>query len=130
MFVFAGGVGFLGLSVGAAVFSNKLFVYLEPLAQNLKDDEILRLSTLWNGFWLFAVIFGLAYMSALFIVGLVFSNRLAGPLFRITQQLSSMIETGKLNKLEIRGTDFFEHVVVSLNEAIDKRDNNKNESKK
>ena len=127
MFVLAGGIGFFGLAVGAAVFSNRLFIYLEPLAQNLTDDQLLKLSTLWNGFWLFAVVYGMLYMTALFIVGLVFSNRLAGPLFRMTQQLSAMIETGKLNKLEIRGTDFFEHVVIRLNEAIDKRDNSKND---
>ena len=51
---------------------------------------------------------------------LIFSNRLAGPIYRIRKSLDEFGENGRGEKIALRKGDFFEDVAESFNRAIDR----------
>lgn len=121
VFVLAGAIGFMGLSAAAALFSREAFTLIEPYVSAMPAESQIQLSSLWNYFWIFLVVFGLVYIGLLFSIGLVISHRLAGPLYAISSQMAKMVETNNFERITIRESDFFGNAVNTLNEAIAKR---------
>jgi len=121
LFILAGSVGFLGLTGGAAFLSRKIFTLIEPYASLVPNESQLHLSSLWNDFWVFVLVFGLCYIALLFFMGLLVSHRVAGPFYAITKQITKMVETNDFHTIAVRETDYFVKAVQPLNEAIAKR---------
>jgi hypothetical protein len=130
IFVFAGGIGFMGLVIGAVIFGQKIFELVEKAGAATSPENQITISQIWFSFTFFIVVFGIIYVIALSALGLFFSHRLVGPLMRISKDLSRMIESDKFSDLKIRETDFLEDIVVNLNESIRIRNQTDNDSKK
>lgn len=125
LFFLAGCLGFVGLTLGAWAFSYFLFQYLEPIISSQGSDSVVQITSMWNFFWIFVSAFGLFYVIFLFVLGLMFSHRTAGPLYRIATDLSKMISNGQFKKIEIRQSDYFEEAVEQINAAIESHNSKK-----
>jgi hypothetical protein len=59
-----------------------------------------------------------AILVVLFLVGLVFSHRIAGPLRKFQNHLARTAETGKWSKVHFRERDFFLELAEAYNQQI------------
>lgn len=64
-------------------------------------------------------------LGTLLVVTTIFSfltmrltNRIAGPIFRITQELRNMLRKGEVHEVSVRDDDFFQDMVRSLNRVL------------
>lgn len=64
-------------------------------------------------------------LGTLLVVTTIFSfltmrltNRIAGPIYRITQELRNMLRKGEVHEVSIRDDDFFQDMVRSLNRVL------------
>lgn len=53
--------------------------------------------------------------------GLLFSHRMAGPVFQITSKLARYMSTGKFEPIQLRETDFFKDLADQINKAFEKK---------
>ncbi|MGM0380712.1 MAG: hypothetical protein ACQEP7_01885 [bacterium] len=60
----------------------------------------------------------LAVLILLILLTIRFSHRLAGPLYRVRQDLEQMRNSGKINVIYIRARDFHQELVRSLNHLL------------
>jgi hypothetical protein len=73
----------------------------------------------------FTFVFGPAVLAALLILPLFlfdcirYSNRFAGPLKRLSEQLKQLAETGHAEPISIRENDFWSHLVTGFNRLVD-----------
>lgn len=51
-------------------------------------------------------------------LGLYLTNKIAGPIYSICRQLKEIKETGKFNEIKVREGDYFEELVIVLNETL------------
>lgn len=66
-------------------------------------------------------VYGVFYF-AIFLLSLFFSNRLAGPLYRLSRHLRDAAKGQKLQKIYFRHKDFFTDLNEAYNEYVDKSD--------
>ena len=70
-------------------------------------------------------VFGPAVVAGLLILPLFlfdcirYSNRFAGPLKRLSQQLRQLAETGHADPISIRENDYWSHLVTDFNRLVD-----------
>jgi signal transduction histidine kinase len=70
---------------------------------------------------LFAVI-SIISLFILFLGGIYLSHRIVGPIWRMKQDLRTMIETKKLKSINIRENDYFSEMIQDFNQLIEKVD--------
>lgn len=70
-------------------------------------------------------LFGPAALAALLVLPLFlfdcirYSNRFAGPLKRLSEQIKQLAETGHAEPISIRQNDFWSHLVTDFNRLVD-----------
>lgn len=110
------------------VLSN-LFVFykLTSFAQTARDelniDTLNLIESLSQDQLVILLLSSLLISAFSYGVGLVMTNRAAGPLYRINKQLDEYNETGKFVKISLREKDFFKETADKINKAIER--NNK-----
>ncbi len=66
------------------------------------------------------IIFAVIVVLILFVcfVGLIVSNRVVGPIFKLVREMELLDTTGELRELQFRKNDYFQDVAVSYNKII------------
>ncbi len=64
-------------------------------------------------------VFGI--FSVYIAVGLLLSNRIAGPLYRIENTLKTFVETGEFKEIKLRKGDLFSDLADFLNQTMKKK---------
>ena len=66
------------------------------------------------------IIFTVVVVLILFVcfVGLIVSNRVVGPIFKLVREMELLDTTGELKELHFRKNDYFQDVAVSYNKII------------
>lgn len=91
------------------VFFNRLYEFLpSPALVSHVQKSFMLMGYLVVGTYLITV--------AVFVLLIMWiSNRIAGPIYRISRELDRMAQTGEIDTVDVREEDFFEDLVVSLN---------------
>lgn len=91
------------------VFFNRLYEFLpSPTLAAHVQKSFMLMGYLVMGTYLITV--------AVFVLLIMWvSNRIAGPIYRISRELDRMAQTGEIDTVDVREGDFFEDLVVSLN---------------
>lgn len=91
------------------VFFNRLYEFLpSPTLVSHVQKSLMLMGYLVVGTYLITV--------AVFVLLMMWiSNRIAGPIYRISRELDRMAQTGEIDTVDVREGDFFEDLVVSLN---------------
>jgi hypothetical protein len=64
------------------------------------------------------------------VAGLTFSNRIAGPIYRLHQHLLKTAKTGKYSEITFREKDFFPEIAHAYNQQLPNQDHNISETRK
>ncbi len=72
-------------------------------------------------FWKPVVAVSLFYIVLLIFFGLFYSHRMAGPLYRITQELEKAINGEPITKIQLRKKDHFQNLARLLTELLQKK---------
>ncbi len=92
--------------------------FLSILLMRVSDAVLIRAQE--NG-TLVTVTAGVFLIFSIYIgIGLLISNRIAGPLFRIENELREYIKSGDLKSIRIRKGDLFSDLNQLINEALNK----------
>ncbi len=91
------------------VFFNRLYEFLpSPALVSHVQKSFMLMGYLVVGTYLITV--------AVFVLLMMWiSNRIAGPIYRISRELDRMAQTGEIDTVDVREGDFFEDLVLSLN---------------
>lgn len=91
------------------VFFNRLYEFLpSPALVSHVQKSFMLMGYLVVGTYLITV--------AVFVLLIMWiSNRIAGPIYRISRELDCMAQTGEIDTVDVREGDFFEDLVLSLN---------------
>ncbi len=82
----------------------------EPVLNNLENFEFqLRVAL---------TLVTVALILFLVVVTTIFSNKIAGPIHRLTQEMANMAENGELRPISLRKRDFFLEVPTQFNRLI------------
>lgn len=101
----------------------RFFRSLSVIIDAVSEEDRQQLFSAWNEvFWL-SIVFSILFCVAIAILGLYFTNRVAGPIHRISLDLKKMIDSGNFGEISVRKNDFFQDHVKVVNEAISKAKN-------
>lgn len=114
----AGGTLFATLPVGAYVIYLLRTVYtrLVPMIPLPDGVSHLHKSILMTGYLVLGTYVIVVAVFTLFVMWI--SNRIAGPIYRLSRELDRMAETGDVEALDVREEDFFHDLVTSLNRLL------------
>ncbi len=98
------------LSSFAQESKGEIAVETMNLIESLSQDQLIIL--LLSSLLITALSYG---------VGLVMTNRAAGPLFRINMHLDEFNKSGKFKKISLREKDFFKETADKINLAFENR---------
>ncbi len=79
--------------------------------------------------WVYAV-GALAGITLLLVWGLFMSHRIAGPIYRMVQELERMKEEGRLNRVRFRKGDYFTELGDAFNGVIDQNSSDSRKDRK
>ena len=82
------------------------------------EDQITQMNSVF-------IIMSLLTTAILFIAGVLISHRIAGPMYRLDQDLQKMAEENKLEKVKFRKKDFFQEIPESFNKVVHSFKDNK-----
>ncbi len=67
---------------------------------------------------LWALSCGIIMVTVLF--GFYFTNRIAGPIFRIQRHMEKFVETGEIAPFSVRKDDYFQELMIDYNKFLEK----------
>ena len=76
------------------------------------EDQMMQMNSV---FLVMAILTGVILLFA----GILISHRIAGPMYRLNQDLKSMAESKELRTLKFRKKDFFQEIPESFNLVVD-----------
>ena len=76
------------------------------------EDQITQMNSV---FFIMSVI----TVAILFIAGVLISHRIAGPMYRLDQDLQQMAKSKKLDTVKFRKKDFFQEIPESFNKVVE-----------
>ena len=78
---------------------------------------IMNQQKLLNKFFIIASVVNFVFIT---IIGMLWSNKIAGPIYRIQQSLRRIADGGKIDNITVRKDDFFQELPESINEVFAK----------
>jgi hypothetical protein len=101
-------MGFLFLSLGLVLstYFERILMIQANVGESLTGLDI--------------IIFAVIVVLILFVIflGMIVSNRVVGPIFKLVLEMELLDKTGELNDLHFRKNDYFQDVAVSYNKII------------
>ena len=127
---------FQGIMIGFIVFNvvlifgmySALFYYffdnfqltIVGLGDQLTDPMLNHLEHFESRLRLALTMVTIALIIFLVVLTSIFSNKIAGPIYRLTKEISEIADSGELRLLTIRKRDFFSEIPTAFNRLISK----------
>lgn len=82
------------------------------------DDQVAQMNTVF-------IVSAIITVALLLIAGILISHRIAGPMYRLNNDLRQMAENKELKTLKFRKKDFFQEIPEAFNLVVDSFDEEK-----
>jgi hypothetical protein len=114
---FLGMLSFLG---GWVFLGHRFFESLSVIIDSVSDEARQQLITAWNQVFVFSIVMSIVFCGLIALIGLIFTNRVAGPIYRIDIDLKKMMESNEFREIKTRKNDFFPEHLKTINLLIQK----------
>jgi len=98
----------------------QFFQNLNLLTDGLSEQIQRQIFQSWKQVFYMSIGLTVIFAAATVFLGLFFTNRVAGPIFRIDLDLKNMIKAGEFKEISTRKSDFFKDHLEVINELLKK----------